>query len=252
MTGKLDHLLQTYTHGLLLAGRQWRRAANSVAETHGLTDATALPLILIGRSAGHPRQNALAEAVGIEGPSLVRLLDQLQAAGLVVRMEDPTDRRAKVLSLTPDGKRIVTLMEAELDALRTTVFADIDASDLETGLRGLQGAPEPCQRRGGRREPQGGRRVTLPGRGDWVFAIKTYMAAMLALYLAMWIDLPRPYWALGTVYITSQVLAGATPLQGPIPGARHADGRRGERDPRSNLANAPEFLTVAIALWVAV
>ncbi len=52
--------------------------------------------------------------------------------------------------------------------------------------------------------------MTAPDWRDWVFAIKTFMAAMLALYLAMWIDLPRPYWALGTVYITSQVLAGAT------------------------------------------
>ncbi|MCJ2038986.1 MarR family transcriptional regulator [Methylobacterium sp. J-059] len=135
MTKKLDHLLQAYTHGLVLAGRQWRRAANSVAEPHGLSDATALPLILIGRSARNPRQNALAEAVGIEGPSLVRLLDQLQAAGLVVRMEDPTDRRAKVLSLTPEGKRIVTRMEAELNAARATAFAGIDPADLETGLR---------------------------------------------------------------------------------------------------------------------
>src|SRR4051812_30217129 len=117
MPETLDHLRQAYTHTLLLAGRQWRRAANAVVEAHGVSDATALPLILIGRLDGEPRQNALAEAVGIEGPSLVRLLDQLCAAGLVVRKEDPTDRRAKVLRLTPAGKRTVTQMEAELNTL---------------------------------------------------------------------------------------------------------------------------------------
>ena len=52
--------------------------------------------------------------------------------------------------------------------------------------------------------------MTLPGWRDWAFSLKTFAAAMLALYLAIWIDLPRPYWALGTVYITSQMLAGAT------------------------------------------
>ena len=52
--------------------------------------------------------------------------------------------------------------------------------------------------------------MTVPGWRDWAFSIKTFAAAMLALFLAFWIDLPKPYWAVGTVYITSQVLAGAT------------------------------------------
>ena len=107
MRKDLGQLRQAYTHALLLAGRQWRRAADAEVERHGISDATALPLVLIGRMAGEPRQNALAEAVGIEGPSLVRLLDQLEKAGLVVRKEDPTDRRAKVLSLTPAGRSVV-------------------------------------------------------------------------------------------------------------------------------------------------
>ena len=138
MPQNLDQLRQAYTHTLLLAGRQWRRAANAVVEAHGVSDATALPLILIGRLNGEPRQTALAEAVGIEGASLVRLLDQLCAAGLVVRKEDPTDRRAKVLSLTPTGERTVIQMEVELTRLRERVFADVDTADLEAGLRVFQ------------------------------------------------------------------------------------------------------------------
>jgi MarR family transcriptional regulator for hemolysin len=135
MRKDLGQLRQAYTHALLLAGRQWRRAADAEVERHGISDATALPLVLIGRMAGEPRQNALAEAVGIEGPSLVRLLDQLEKAGLVVRKEDPTDRRAKVLSLTPAGRSVVAKMEADLTRLRETVFAKVDAADLEASLR---------------------------------------------------------------------------------------------------------------------
>lgn len=134
-TKDLRQLHRDYTHALLLAGRQWRRVANAVAEMHGISDATALPLVLIGRMEGDPRQNALAEAVGIEGPSLVRLLDQLEKVGLVLRKEDPLDRRAKVLSLTPAGKKIVTKMEADLTRLRETVFADVSAADLEASMR---------------------------------------------------------------------------------------------------------------------
>ncbi|KAB1069961.1 MarR family winged helix-turn-helix transcriptional regulator [Methylobacterium planeticum] len=134
----LRPLRQAYTHTLLLAGRQWRRLADAAAEAHGISEARALPLVLIGRLGGAPRQNALAEAVGIEGPSLVRLLDQLCAAGLVQRREDATDRRAKVLSLTPAGQAVVAGIEADLDRLRDAVFATVGAADLEAGLRVFQ------------------------------------------------------------------------------------------------------------------
>lgn len=131
-------LQQAYTHTLLLAGRQWRRLADEAANVHGISEAKALPLVLIGRMGGEPRQNALAEALGIEGPSLVRLLDQLCAAGLVLRREDATDRRAKVLTLTQAGQAVVAKIEGELDQLREAVFAKVATADIEAGLRVFQ------------------------------------------------------------------------------------------------------------------
>lgn len=130
-----EKLQQAVTHALLTTGRHWRRAANTVAEAHGLSDATAHPLIIIGRMAEAPRQNVLADAVGIEGPSLVRLIDQLAAAGLVVRREDPSDRRAKVIALTASGRAMVARIETELATLRARLFAEISAADLEASLR---------------------------------------------------------------------------------------------------------------------
>jgi len=130
-----EKLQQAVTHALLTTGRHWRRAANTVAEAHGLSDATAHPLIIIGRMAEAPRQNVLADAVGIEGPSLVRLIDQLAAAGLVVRREDPSDRRAKVLGLTARGRQVFERIEAELSTLRAQVFAGVSRADLEASLR---------------------------------------------------------------------------------------------------------------------
>jgi len=43
-----------------------------------------------------------------------------------------------------------------------------------------------------------------------VFSVKTFAAAMLALVTALLLDMPRPYWAMATVYITAQPLVGAT------------------------------------------
>ena len=87
---------------------------------------------------------------------------------------------------------------------------------------------------------------------DWAFAIKVLIAALLALWLALWIDLPKPYWAVSTVFITSQPFAGATRAKaayrvyGTILGAVAAVVLV------PNLVDAPEVLTFAIALWVAI
>ena len=47
-------------------------------------------------------------------------------------------------------------------------------------------------------------------RRDWFFAIKVALAALLALGIAFWVDLPRPYWAVVSIYTVSQPLSGAT------------------------------------------
>ena len=92
--------------------------------------------------------------------------------------------------------------------------------------------------------------ATIPSWRDWAFAIKTFGAATLALYLAMWLDLPRPYWALSTVYITSQVLAGATRSKALYRVCGTLLGAVVSVILVPNLVNAPVLLTLAIAAWV--
>src|ERR1700732_1069767 len=83
--------------------RLWRREADQALADHGLSQATALPLSGLWRWAKSARQGVLAEEMGIEGPSLVRLIDLLQAEGLVERREDPTDRGGKMRHITALG-----------------------------------------------------------------------------------------------------------------------------------------------------
>ncbi|MHC2435195.1 FUSC family protein [Bradyrhizobium sp. USDA 4451] len=90
----------------------------------------------------------------------------------------------------------------------------------------------------------------LVRHADLIFALKTFAASMLALVIALMIDLPRPYWAMATVYITSQPLAGATSSKaffrviGTLVGASMTVALL------PNLIDAPELLCLAIALWV--
>ncbi|MFT4117578.1 FUSC family protein [Bradyrhizobium sp.] len=90
----------------------------------------------------------------------------------------------------------------------------------------------------------------LVRHADLIFALKTFAASILALVIALAMDLPRPYWAMATVYITSQPLAGATSskaffrVMGTLVGAIMTVALV------PNLIDAPELLCLAIALWV--
>ena len=52
--------------------------------------------------------------------------------------------------------------------------------------------------------------MIYPSRKDWLFSVKTFIAAMIALYLALYFQLPRPYWAMASVYVVSNPFVGAT------------------------------------------
>ncbi|WP_322050759.1 FUSC family protein [Paraburkholderia bannensis] len=52
--------------------------------------------------------------------------------------------------------------------------------------------------------------MTYPSIRDWLFSVKTFAASMLALYIGLAFQLPRPYWAMASVYIVSNPFVGAT------------------------------------------
>ena len=85
-----------------------------------------------------------------------------------------------------------------------------------------------------------------------VFSAKTFAAAMLALVTALLLDMPRPYWAMATVYITAQPLVGATISKAVYCIIGTVIGAAAAVLAIPNLANAPELLCLAIAFWVGV
>ncbi|SDD50251.1 transcriptional regulator, MarR family [Cupriavidus sp. YR651] len=134
---KIDALRFAFTGQLMLAGRQWRQISQAAVTAHGISAAAAAPLLFVRRLGGGVRQVTLADYVGVEGATLVRLVDQLSAAGLVRREVDPSDRRANVLSLTEAGDRMAEQIEVELKQLRAEVFAEVSEADMAATLRVL-------------------------------------------------------------------------------------------------------------------
>ena len=123
------------TANLMVLSRAYRGAADKALADYGLSQATAWPVILAGRLGAGVRQGALAEALGVEGPALVRVLAQLVAAGLMERREDPHDRRAKTLHLTEAGHALRAQVEEVLVELRRRLFRGVSEADLEACLR---------------------------------------------------------------------------------------------------------------------
>ncbi len=138
MPKNLDALQMNISSSMVVAARHWRRICQTTLANYGISEACAVPLLMIGRLGEGVRQVTVAQAAGMESPSLVRLLDQLCHAGYVCRTEDAHDRRAKCLSLTETGRELVQAVEIELVRLRHEVLVGIDQSDLEAALRVLR------------------------------------------------------------------------------------------------------------------
>jgi MarR family transcriptional regulator for hemolysin len=138
----IEKLQLNISSGMVVAARHWRRICQTTLANYGITEACAVPLLLIVRLGDGVRQVAVAHAAGLESPSLVRLLDQLCTAGFVIRTEDATDRRAKALSLTAAGRELAEAIESELVRLRHDVLKNIDPVDLEATLRVLRAFEE--------------------------------------------------------------------------------------------------------------
>ena len=51
---------------------------------------------------------------------------------------------------------------------------------------------------------------SLPPARDWFYGVRTFAASMIALYIALLMEMPRPYWAMATVYIVSSPFVGPT------------------------------------------
>ncbi|HEU4698777.1 MAG TPA: MarR family transcriptional regulator [Gemmatimonadales bacterium] len=114
--------------------RQLRRVFDRELAALGVSTAQSWPILLIGQRDGM-RQRELAERLEIEGPTLVRVLDQLEALGLVERRPDPDDQRAKTLHLTRAGTALSRRLQPAFESARARLLADVSGAELETCLR---------------------------------------------------------------------------------------------------------------------
>jgi DNA-binding MarR family transcriptional regulator len=80
-------------------------------------------------------QAALADGIGADKTRIIATLDALQAAGLITRDPDPADRRARILSITPAGRRARDDAGAEIQRNEERLLAQLPAADRQAFLR---------------------------------------------------------------------------------------------------------------------
>ena len=77
------------------------------------------------------KQNALAELVFKDNPTLTRIIDLLCKKGLTVRKIHPTDRRSFVVSLTRTGIRKIEQLSPKVKDIRFKAWTGLSVSDFE-------------------------------------------------------------------------------------------------------------------------
>jgi DNA-binding MarR family transcriptional regulator len=108
-----------------------------VLEAHGLSMWGYSVLVALDRSAIRT-QAALAEAIGADKTRIIAILDELQQNGLIERVADPDDRRARLLAITKEGRRVKEAIQAEIQRGEERWLGTLSTTDRATFLRILQ------------------------------------------------------------------------------------------------------------------
>lgn len=83
-----------------------------------------------------------------------------------------------------------------------------------------------------------------------LFSVTTFVAAALVLLISFAVSFPRPWWALLTVYVTAQPMAGTFRPKTIYRVAGIATGAIVTVAVAPNLQNSPALLVLCLALWI--
>ena len=118
--------------------RLWRTKLNERLRPLGLSQARWMVLLHLSRRGDGVVQKSLAEWIGIEGPTLVRILDRMTEDGWIERRESVNDRRAKTVHLTSRANKVIKQINKVAAQLRSEMLVNVDSNDLEASNRVLQ------------------------------------------------------------------------------------------------------------------
>jgi DNA-binding MarR family transcriptional regulator len=112
---------------LVIAARTGQQLATRRLSPMGLT--VQLCGVLSRLAVGPVSQHELGEQLGIDRTTMVELIDDLEAKGVVVRHRNPADRRAYSIQLTPRGRTVQKRASAAFDAAAAEFFSPLEPQE---------------------------------------------------------------------------------------------------------------------------
>jgi MarR family transcriptional regulator for hemolysin len=127
---------EKFVEALHMTSHSWGIALDRRLRPLGFSRSKWLIFLHLSREDGLTH-SALAERIGIEPATLVRLIDKMEIEGVVMRKASEIDRRIKHLHLTPTGIETAKRVKAQAIDLRKKLLSEIDPQQLEITLNTL-------------------------------------------------------------------------------------------------------------------
>lgn len=126
--------------GMLLGetGRAWRYRLDQRLKPLGLSQAKWITLLKLSWSEGGMTQTELAERLGVEGPTLARLLDRMATDGWIERRESDVDRRTKTVHLRRKSCALLQQINAVAARLSGELLEGIPPAELNSCMEVLR------------------------------------------------------------------------------------------------------------------
>jgi MarR family transcriptional regulator for hemolysin len=126
----MTDLDERFSSALHSTSRAWRQALDRRLKYLGVSQASWMTIAVAAMARAPLSQSELADRLGVEGATMVAMVDRLVKAGLVIREPSTTDRRIKRVVLTQAGNLLYDKVRAEAAAFRKELLADIDPKAL--------------------------------------------------------------------------------------------------------------------------
>jgi MarR family transcriptional regulator for hemolysin len=138
----VSDLDERFADALHSTARAWRQAVDRRLKYLGVSQASWMTIAVAAKAPTPLSQSELADKLGVEGATMVAMVDRLVKAGLSVRAPSSSDRRVNHVLLTDAGQRLYANVKAEAAAVRKDLLTGIDPKKLEIAtevLESLQG-----------------------------------------------------------------------------------------------------------------
>ena len=124
------------SHKLVRTARAWTNLVDGLLrQKTGQSRARWEMLFAIAFSAGPVTMTEVSEKMGVQWPTLVRLMNELEHDGLIERYDNPADKRSRLIELTQRGIKTIDQIRSTIDPLRHHIMSVLSEEEVRQCTR---------------------------------------------------------------------------------------------------------------------